>query len=410
MAGYALRINYGFVIPVSYCVKFAGCLQPAGTKPLSTRQTHSILFQTSPYGNLDAIVEHDGRAVYFYLSAGQRSDNRFGMRACWVRNLELGPHVINQEDMEAGIAPMLPRYDCADPQLTRLPGADSLEVVWLEEGNGAALYELPDAEWKLQQRQLIAVIPPWSGIDGFHGYAANCVNETRVCWPMPDNPLLVQRIDAAREFWQSWAAKPSSAGGDPGPLTPFALQQPRVLANYRERFGVEPGEEKYFAAAGQQFPLRGLIHLQTDRFEVIATAGMSVCPQPAVEMFVDDPASFRRIELALIVPRQGDSQMLSSAMEQVSGLSGYPWKQMTWLRDGHTCGFSFGQYSAALLLKDAAGSQLVGVQEGGLPQFRGDPVNLLWLLPITEGQLEQLQSGSLTASELVKQWNSARPE
>jgi len=85
---------------------------------LETRETNSILFQTSPYGNLDAIVEHDGRAVYFYLSAGQRPDNRFGMRACWVRNLELGPHVINQEDMEAGIAPMLPRYDCADPQLT----------------------------------------------------------------------------------------------------------------------------------------------------------------------------------------------------------------------------------------------------------------------------------------------------
>jgi hypothetical protein len=371
---------------------------------LQTRETHSVLFQTSPYGNLDAIVEHDGRAVYFYLSAGQRPNNRFGMRACWVRNLELGPHVINQEDMEAGIAPMLPRYDCADPQLTRLPTAESLEIVWLEEGNGAALFELPVAGSDIDQPQLIAVIPPWSGLDGFHGYAANCINESSVCWPMPDNPLLMQRIDSAREFWGSWSNSASDAAGESVPASPFAIQQPQVLANYRKRFGIEPGEEKYYAAGGDQFPLRGLLHHRTYRLEVIATAGMSVCPQPAVEMFVDDPANFRRIELAMVLPRQKDLDALTPAMEQLSGLSGYPWKELTWFRDGHTCGFAFGEYTALLLLDDANGSRLAGVDSEALPEFRGDPVNLLRMLPTTDLQLTQLKEGKLTVGDLVDRW------
>ena len=388
------QLNYGF----------SHDLAPPDFRLLKTQETHSVLFQTSPYGNLDAIVEHDGRALYFYLSAGQRPNNRFGMRACWVRNLELGPHVINQEDMEAGIAPMLPRYDCADPQLTRLPTAQSLEVVWFEEGNGAALFELPVAGSDLQQPQLIAVIPPWSGLDGFHGYAANCINESSVCWPMPDNPLLIQRIDSAREFWASWSNSTPDVDGTSVPASPFAIQQPRVLANYRKRFGIEPGAEKYYAAGGDQFPLRGLLHHRTARLEVFATAGMSVCPQPAVEMFVDDPANFRRIELALVLPRQKDLDALTPVMEQLSGLSGYPWKELTWFRDGHTCGFKFGEYSALLLLDDANGSRLAGVDSEMLPEFRGDPVNLLWMLPMTDSQLSQLKEGKLTVGDLVEQW------
>lgn len=326
------------------------------------------------------------------------------MRACWVRNLELGPHVINQQDMEAGIAPMLPRYDCADPQLTRLPTADSLEIVWFEEGNGVALFELPVADAEGEQPHLIAVIPPWSGLDGFHGYAANCINESSVCWPMPDNPLLMQRIDSARDFWQSWGASTPSADGRSVPASPFAVQQPQVLANYRKRFGIQAGEESYFAAGGEQFPPRGLLHHRTDRLEVIATAGMSVCPQPAVEMFVDDPANFRRIELALVLPKQKDLDAVTPVMEQLSGLAGYPWKELTWFRDGHTCGFKFGEYSALLLLDDASGSRLAGVDSQSLPEFRGDLVNLLWMLPITDLQLTQLKQGTTVVSDLVDQW------
>ena len=48
-----------------------------------------VLFEPSPFGTLDAIVQHDGKSVYFYLSEGDTardSEKRslFGMRACRV--------------------------------------------------------------------------------------------------------------------------------------------------------------------------------------------------------------------------------------------------------------------------------------------------------------------------------------
>lgn len=368
----------------------------------------SILFETSPYGTIDAIVEHNGDAVYFYLS-GQRAgkQDRFGTRACWVRNLKQGPHVIDRAAMEQGIGPMLPRYDCIDPKLTHVPTEQSLRIVWFEEGNGAALMELtPDSTSDVNGKTKasnnastwnpIAVIPPWSGMEGFHGYASNCAVESEVCWPMPDNPRLTQRIADADAFWNAWL------GGDgQSQPTPFADHQPRVLENYSQRFASDQASERYFSIDGNQFPPRGLVHYAIGRFEVLATVGMSVCPQPAVELFVDDPKSFRRIELAALVPRSGDAASLDEAMKQMSGLSGYPWRFLTWLGAGHTCSFRCGDTTSALLLDDATGSRLAGVPMNPLPEFRGDPVRLLWLLPITDQQQSQLEQGQTTADEIV---------
>ena len=382
-------------------------------------ETHSIVFETSPYGNLDAIVEHDGQSVYFYLSGGRTDQqNRFGMRACWVRNLEKGPHVINSDQMQAGVAPMLPRYDCVDADLHRLPTDQTLEIVWLEEGNGAALYErVPENELKdsdsktdpdMAARQLLAVIPPWSGIDGFHGYAANCVNQTQVCWPLPDNALLIQRLENAKAFWDAWASETTDANGKVSSTSPFALAQPKILANYRQRFNTTEEDEKYFAIDGGDFPLRGLVHYQTDGpnrgLDILATVGMSVCPQPAVEMFVDQPAQFRRIELALLMNRTGDPSVLKDVMQQISGLSGYPWQHFTWLRSGHTVAFSCGQFTAALLVEDVQGSRIADVEAVPLDTFREDPVNLLWMLPITADQLTGLENGTITADQIVSHW------
>jgi len=132
-----------------------------------TDSTETILFETSPFGTLDGIVEHDGRVVYFYLNERENeagTESRFGTRACWVRNLERGPMVFNKADMAAGKSPLLPRNDCLDPTLLKLPESGELEIVWFEEGNGAALIE---TELENKTRNTIAVIPPWSGVDGF---------------------------------------------------------------------------------------------------------------------------------------------------------------------------------------------------------------------------------------------------
>ena len=87
-----------------------------------------VLFEASPYQNVNAIVQHDGRAVYFYLSG----DEHFGIRACWVRNLIHAPYVINQKDLDAGTPPVMPRTHCRNPGGGVLPDPASLEVVWFE--------------------------------------------------------------------------------------------------------------------------------------------------------------------------------------------------------------------------------------------------------------------------------------
>lgn len=425
------------------------------------REIHSIVFETSPYGTVDAIVEHDGRAIYFYLNESPVSrsrSGRFGMRACWVRNLQLGPHVINVEEMQSGIATMLPRHDCVDPHLQRLPHADALKVVWLEEGTGAALLEVdPDTH----QENVIAVIPPWSGVDGFHGYASNCANPTDVCWPLPENPLLTKRIENAKRFWEAWrspktttSAASTAAASKAGPpahgsgggtetgsedgagevsgdsqqrsSNPWETRLPEICWSHDQRLacaienrdgtqrrdashgiGKDPFPTRWIAqweVPGDHFPLIKVLHFRTDRHDVLVTAGMSIYPQPAVEMFVENPMEFRRIEIALLLDlRDGDSSgtLPMEIVNQLMGLALYPWQNFTWLGPGHTCNLSVGGCEVGLLLDDAQGSKIAATGPVELSSYRGDPVNLLWLIPLRPETHQKLSAGELTVEDCV---------
>ena len=324
--------------------------------------TETILFETSPFGTLDGIVEHDGRVVYFYLNERARDtedESRFGTRACWVRNLERGPMVLSKADMADGKAPMLPRNDCVDSNLDRIPQPDSLEIVWFEEGNGAALVET-DPETRTPKT--IAVIPPWSGVDGFHGYASNCAHETPLAWPMPENPSLHLRITKAAEFWKSFTTDES----------PFVTLQPQLVDAYDRHFGKE-NQNQYYAIDGGKFPPRGLIRFESESETTLLTVGMSLCAQPAVELFVDHPAQHRRIEIGIRVPHldgAADPLRIESVMRSISSFAAYPWNNWTWLGSGHTVGWSDAESGKATLRQDDTIK---------LPSFRGDPVSLLWI-------------------------------
>jgi len=372
------------------------------------REIHSIVFETSPYGNVDAIVEHDSRAVYFYLNenpASRERSGRFGMRACWVRNLEKGPHVINVDEMQAGIATMLPRHDCVDPELQRLPTAETLKIVWLEEGTGAALFEVSAED---NSETLIAAIPPWSGVDGFHGYASNCANPTDVCWPLPDNPLLIKRIENARQFWQSWQAPPSASKA-----TPLDNHLPSIIKSHDERFAATVSQRIERDVPGQHFPLLKIVQYQTQRHDILVTAGLSIFPQPAVEMFVENPSAFRRIEIALLLDRDENSIDLVDAdgdkssplppdvVNQLAGLALYPWHNFTWLGPGHSCNFPGPKGDIGLLLSDSDGSKIAQLPLLKLSSYRNDEVNLLWLTTICNEDHAKLSSGDLSVEDIV---------
>ena len=322
--------------------------------------TETLLFETSPFGTIDAIVEHDGRVVYFYLNerpdASGKPPGRFGMRACWVRNLQRGPLVLDKEQMTRGQPPLMPRNDCVDPSAMQLPKSENLQVVWFEEGNGAALIEMvPES-----QKQTIAVIPAWSGIDNFHGYALNCVHETPLAWPLPIHDSLNLRINRATEFWESFTDEAS----------PFSDLQQQLLKIYDAQIAASE-EPKYYAIDGGKFPPRGLVHYETPTETVLISVGMSLCPQPAVELSVDDPANQRRIEIGLRVPHGSggpDSDRVEAAMSSLSKWAGYPWRNQSWLGAGHTIDFG------------ATGSKAKLVRDKHFQSsFRDDRIGLLWI-------------------------------
>jgi len=341
-------------------------------------EQQTLLFEGSPFGTIDAIVQHDGHSVYFYLNGPEP----FGTRACWVRNLEPGPYVLDQEAMREGQTPMLPRTHCVDPTAQPLPREEALHVIWLEEGNGAVL---------LEESEPIAFIPPWSGADGFHGYAKECAAESPICWPMPARDQMHQRFARAAEFWLSFQDEKQN---------PFQTLQSRLLEILDTRFGdSQPGN--YFSIDGGRFPPRGLsVYARPGRI-VATTIGMSLCPQPGVELQCESPGPLRRIELGLKFETERSADDLQNIWQALSGLAAYPWQRQTWLGPGHTVpldAFSslLGESCQyALLLPDGEPGEAAA--RPLLPSFRGDPVTLLWLVPLTDSERNDLEQGKRAA-------------
>jgi len=327
---------------------------------MSDDPTKTLLFETSPFGTLDAIVEHDGRVVYFYLNEhpdeSGKTAGKFGTRACWLGNLERGPLVMDQAEMAQGLPPLMPRNDCVNQEPIQVPQSEDLEIVWFEEGNGAAVLQRDESTQKI-----VAVIPPWSGIDGFHGYALNAVHETPLAWPLPPHDALNLRVQRAAAFWSSFTNESS----------PFSSLQQQLLELYDSHFGAQH-QQKYYAIDGGQFPPRGLVRYETPTETILLTVGMSLCPQPSVELSVEHPSAQRRIELAVRIAHGDDGpdlEQVDATMRSLSSWAGYPWRNHGWLGQGHTIDF----------LASGSKEKLVRDEDIELATFRDDPIGLLWI-------------------------------
>jgi|688.fasta_scaffold335070_1 hypothetical protein len=335
-------------------------------------QVETLLFESSPFGNLDAIVEQDSRTVYFYLNGPEP----FGTRACWVRNLVPGPLALNAAELEAGLPPVLPRLHCHTNQPGPVPLSDQLRVVWFTEGNGAALFE---------QGELLAVIPPWSGLEGFHGYARDCASENEICWPLPDTPVLRERVTVAAETWEAWRSG-----------RPFSQLQPQLLLRYEQRFGPS---DQYFAIDGEKFPPRGLGVFRDESAVTLATVGVSLIPQPNVELAVENPLTQRRIEMALRIPLIAgelvENEVLRRLAGQLAGLAAMPWRRWTWFGQQQTCEFDFGPTRQQAVFIRSGSWQKTSDWE--LPSAFGEPASLLFVVPLTAPQFATVQTQGITS-------------
>ena len=79
----------------------------------------------------------------------------------------------------------------------------------------------------------------------------------------------------------------------------------------------------------------------------------------------------------------------------LSGQSVLPWARYTWLGPGHTlaCDIAATEGFPALALVPAAGS----TRPCPLPPAWGDPVSLLWMVPLRPAELATLRERGLAA-------------
>lgn len=323
--------------------------------------------EVSPNGNLEAYVEQDERVVVFFLHGAPETS--FGLRSCWVRNLQPAPETLSVQDMRAGLAPLLPRQFCRHPAgAPLLSEADDVRVVWFEEGGAAAL---------LAGQDVLAVIPSWSGQDDFDGYARDCIGEDPLCWELgtPQENALHERIARADEFWSSWETVP----------TPWPALHQRLCDAITQHLGPE---DKYYAIDGGEWPPKAMLRIPRPGGAAFVTAGVSIRPQPRVELFTDEPQKLRRIELGIGLGAETPEGVCREVMGYPSGQANFPWSNFTWLGPYHTlpCDAFAAEdadpaFTAVILLPDP-----VGVPRVTLPTYRGDPVNLLWMAPITEAE------------------------
>jgi hypothetical protein len=330
-----------------------------------------LLEQTSPLGNIVAVVEDDDRVIYFYLHFPDTpEDDPQRMKVCWVRNRLPAPAGLDKAVMERGQPPLMPADHCVDRGAGGPLDPDSLRVVWFEECDGAAL---------LADDELLAIIPSWSGLGDFSGYARDCVGDGPFAWELGAENVMYERISAADEFWGLWDDENFWSN----------WRDERIAAIER----VLGPHTKYYAIDGDEFPPRAMLRFDLPDRYVLLTLGVSLFPQPSVERYFDDPSPHRRIELAAAIDARCPEAETMKLASYLSAQAQFPWQKFTWLGEGHTMTCTSAPKSCG---GDAFGAvlwtaKLPKTPPIPLPPFRGDPLNILWLLPISQAERDFAQ-------------------
>ncbi|MBL6449376.1 suppressor of fused domain protein [Fulvivirga sp. 29W222] len=328
------------------------------------KEPEVLLEEESPLCPIKAIVEQDDRVAYFYLWGADETS--FGVKSCWIRNLTHAPDEPETKLINKGIPPMLPKQYCKFPDGQEKLKASDLSLVWLEEGDAAALF---------LKKEILAIIPSWSGLEGFTGYARDCKGNGYLAWEITKANELPERVEQAISCWFSWSSE----------LNPFRLEQPRILEVYEELLGKN---DKYYAIDGNQWPPKGLYLRNGASKTVFATVGLSLIPMPSVEIYVDDRLEYNRIELGIILDSQLQEDDLQSIAEWISGQSSLPWDNITFLGEGHTINFqplNSKKFNSVLLT-----NKLGALPKIELGQYRNSRVNFLWMVPISHMERKEV--------------------
>lgn len=348
----------------------------------------SLLDEVNPFGTLEAVVLDDDRTVYLQLFSP--AERRF-VTAVWLANRIPGPETFDIEGMRQGLPPLMIKRACRHPDGSPPFDPSKLSVVWFEQGDGVVLYNGDD---------MIGVIPPWSGREGFMGHSAGVLEETPFAWPLSDEAksTFEERAAKSKAYWDVRFTE-----GD------WATLQDKGVDFLESRLGAH---RRYWAIDGGKFPPMAVALFRPTAYPDIAiysTIGMSAQPMPKVEMAYEDPGLFQRVELAIATFGEQDW-----APRLLSSLAGYPWSSLSWLGEGHTMRYNSGSVAAVLMTAKPPDTVLGSILKrrsvsppnlSGLVDRSGDPVNVLWVLPIStqEQTLAELNGTSTVVAALSKQ-------
>jgi hypothetical protein len=321
-----------------------------------------LLESKSPYGSRRVVVECDGDTTAAYLHS---ADGPVG--ATWIANHVPAPQATDLARLDAGRAPVMPQAHTKHPDGRPVPPPGALRALWLEEGDGVVILEYGGP---------LAVLAGWCDMaGGMPGYCRDVIGQTPFGWSLDDAMEgLGPRIAQADGFWR-WRAEASNWAG---------FQQ-AVLGHLLGKLG--PGG-RYWDVGGGRQPLVGVSERPPAglrAYTVLSTVGMSCQRMPVIEQ-MGEVASDARIELAIATTMPS-----TEAARIFLWLGQYPWREVTWLGDGHCVRwyhepstFPLGRGEGVLFLGEP--SSLIGpdVPDVSGFSFGGEPVRWLWLVPVSE--------------------------
>lgn len=328
------------------------------------KEPEIILESWSPCCDIQAFVEESEDCYYFYLWFHPGKENAY-IKSCWIANRSTAPKEFNKDMMDEGMAPMLPYKWITHDRNGICLNSKELRIEWYEEGDAAALIEKDD---------ILCIIPSWGGMKDFCGYAKYAVGMTPFAWELTGaKETMCRRLEKSREFW-------NELEGDFWP----EIQQMHMQA-LEGFFGAY---EKYYAIDGGYFPPKALITGRKNNICYGITAGVSLLPMPTVELYYQEGANdFRRIELGFAANCQWQEEC-NKMYSFLSSLSALPWREISFLGHGHTIPCDVIENYSAVWLLDA---RIVDALEApNYPEFRGEKVNLLWVVPVKQELWERI--------------------
>ena len=266
----------------------------------------------------EVVIEEDAGLVstmiYLYELDSDGQIKRI-INFAWVRN-----HIksLTQEEVQTSEKDellILPTEFCGHPEGKPKFNPDNLEFVWFEEGDGVALFE---------NDEIICIVPYWANADMIPSYSKDCIKHYITFYPLTEDNEMIPKVRKAQKFWatlknqEDWWEQFQTTGSE-------------ILEKYFDNC------RDYYAYAidREAWPPKALLRYQFDDITYLITYGVSIIPQPQVEIHKDNPEIFRRIELGMVIETEKLIAFEKEYFRFIVKTANLPWQNITWLGHGH---------------------------------------------------------------------------